>query len=184
MKVYKWILCIVLVAAICFCFIRFGNIVTDESTLKRPTDSAQAQDVSTTQEPEVTEFVFDGDAFNNRLLTALNAYRTKSGLNPWMIDENLSSAAKTRATECAILGNIQHKRSGGDEWYTVLGITENYNYSEITGVSGQSPDDLLYSWVASESINSSLLSAECTACGIGCEAIGSDVYCVLILYMP
>ena len=178
MKAYKWVLCVVLVLAIGFCFIKFGNFQSDESSLQAPTEAPAAT------EPAVTEFTFSSEAFNARLLTALNAYRQRYGREAWTTDDSLTTAAKTRATECSILGNKSHKRPDGSEWYTVLGISENYNYSEITGISGQSPDDLLRSWAATESINNGLLSADYTACGIECEASGSDVYCVLILYKP
>ncbi len=177
MKVYRWILCVVLVAAIGFCFVRFGNFRSDESTLHDASQTAAA-------EPVVTEFNFSSAAFNDRLLTALNAYRERFGLAPWTTDATLTVAAKTRATECASQASKAHTRPDGSEWFTVLNITENYNYSEITGVSGQTPDDLLRSWTASATINNGLLSPEYTACGIECEAIGSDVYCVLILYKP
>ncbi len=178
MKAYKWILCFVLVAALGFCFIRFGNFQSDDSSLQPDSDTTAAA------QPVVTEFTFSPDAFNERLLTALNAYRERFGLSPWETDDALNTAAKTRASECSLLESKSHKRADGTDWFTVLGISENYNYSEITGISGQSPDDLLRSWVASDSINNGLLSAEYTTCGVGSEAIGSDVYCVLILYKP
>ena len=179
MKAYRWILCIVLVLVIGFCFIRFGNFQSDESTLQR-----DAQTSPITETPAVTEFTFDADAFNDRLLTALNAYRERFSVPAWTTDEKLTSAAKLRAQECSYLGSKSHTRPDGSEWFTVLGITENYNYSEIAGISGLSPDDLLRSWVSSDAINAGLTSVEYTSCGIGCEAIGSDVYCVLILYKP
>ena len=118
------------------------------------------------------------------MLAALNAYRERFGLAGWTTDVSLTAAAKTRATECASTGSKSHTRPNGSEWFTVLNITENYNYSEITGISGQSPDALLRSWTSSETINNGLLSPDYTSCGIECEAIGSDVYCVLILYKP
>ena len=83
-----------------------------------------------------------------------------------------------------MLGTKSHTRSDGSPWFTVLGITENFNYSEITGLSGHSPDDLLRKWVSSESINSSLLDPAYSACGVECEAIGSEVFCVMILFKP
>ena len=177
MKAYKWILCIVLVAAIGFCLIRFGNFQSDESSLHDTPDTTAA-------EQTVTEFNFSSEAFNDRLLTAINAYRERFGLEAWTVDTALTASAKTRATECASQGSKAHTRPDGSEWYTALGITENYNYSEITGISGQSPDDLLRSWTASPTINNGLLSPDFTACGLECEALGSDVYCVLILYKP
>ncbi len=178
MKAYKWILCIVLVLAIGFGFIYLGNFRSDESTLKTPSETAAAP------EPAVTEFSFSEEAFNERLLTAVNAYRERFALPAWTQDDSLTFAAETRATECSILGSKSHTRPDGSDWFTVLNITENYNYSEITGISGQSPDDLLRSWVASDSINNGLLSPDFTACGVGCEALGSDVYCVIVLYKP
>ena len=137
MKAYKWILCIVLVAAIGFCLIRFGSFQSDKSDLQNTADTGAYE------EPVVTEFNFSSEAFNDRLLTVLNAYRERFGLAAWTTDDQLTAAAKTRATECASQGSKSHTRPDGSDWFTVLNITENYNYSEITGVSGQTPDDLL-----------------------------------------
>ena len=181
MKAYKWILCIALVLLIGVCFILFGNFQSDDSTLK---GNSSAPIAATAPEPAVTEFTYDADAFNNRLLAAVNAYRARFSVPAWTVDEQLSTSAHTRATECSILGSKSHTRPDGSAWYTVLGIQDNYNYSELTGICGQSPDDLIRSWVSSESINNELLNADYTTCGIGCEAIGSDVYCVLMLYKP
>ena len=177
MKVYKWILCIVLVAVLGFCFIRFGNFQSDKST-----DQTPVQTTAAAEPVEPTEFSFSAEEYTTRLLTALNAYRERFGVAAWSVDETLTSAANTRASECAIMGSKSHTRPDGGEWYTVLGISENLNYSEITGISGHTPDDMLRKWVASDSINNGILSADYTACGIGCEAIGSKVYCALILY--
>ena len=177
MKVYKWILCIVVIAALGFCFVRFGSFDSDEAQLQEPTAEPQPSEPT-------TEFDFSAEAFNTRLLTALNEYRTRNNLEPWRLDEALTAAAKTRAQECSVLGTKSHTRSDGSPWFTVLGITENFNYSEITGLSGHSPDDLLRKWVSSESINSSLLDPAYSACGVECEAIGSEVFCVMILFKP
>ncbi|MBQ7541140.1 MAG: CAP domain-containing protein [Clostridia bacterium] len=180
MKVYKWLLCIVLVAAICFCFIRFGNFESDDPSQQGPAVTAP---VSETAQP-VTEFTFSEEEFSAKLLTVINAYRERFSLTPWTIDQQLNDSAKVRATECSILGTKSHVRPDGKQWYTVLGIEQNYNYSEIAGKSSQSSEELLRSWVSSEAINNGLLSAEYTSCGIGCAAMGGDVYTILILYKP
>lgn len=181
MKVYKWLLCVVLVVVIGIGFVLFGNFQSDDSSVQPVQTHAP---VPQSTETAVTEFTFSEEAFNTRLLTVINAYRERSGLAAWSIDPQLSSAAETRASECSLLESKSHTRPDDSDWSTVLNISENYNYSEITGISGQTPDDLLRSWVASEAINNGLLSAEYTACGVGCEAIGSRIYCVMILYKP
>ena len=178
MKAYKWILCIVLVAVFAVCILLFGNFKSDDSTLQA------VSTVPASESEMVTEFNFSTDDFNTRLLSMINAYRAKYGLAEWAADENLSVSAATRAYECALLESKSHTRPDGAEWYTALGITENYNYSEVIGISGQAAEDLLRSWIESENINAGLLSPEYTACGIGCEAVGDTVYSVLILYKP
>ena len=179
MKVYKWILCIALVLGIGFCFIRFGSFQNDKSAQQQPSTTVPA-----VTKPAVAEFTFSSEEYTDRVLAVLNAYRERYGLTAWTVDDSLSAAAKTRASECAVLESKAHVRPDKSEWFTVLGIDKNYNYAEITGKSGHSPDDMLRTWVSSDSINNSLLSDKSTSCGIGCEAIGSDVYCSLILYMP
>lgn len=179
MKIYRWILCVVLVIAVCAGIVLFGGFNSDESVLQNALDSTEP-----VQESAVTEFSFSSDDFNAQLLAVLNAYRARSGLAEWAAEDTLTAAAKTRASECAGLGSKAHTRPGGEEWYTVLGITENYNYSEITGVSGHDAKELLHSWISSENVNNSLLDPDCTSCGLASEAIGGSVYTVLILYKP
>ena len=182
MKAYKWILCIVLVFIFSGCLFLFGNFRSDDSTVNN--NSVVPSETFAEETP--TAFTFTAEAFNSSLLQIVNAYREKNGLPAWYVDDGLSQAAQTRAGECAIMESKSHKRPDGSGWYTALGIqdeSENYNYCEITGISDQSAATLLRTWVANDNINSSgLLSAEYTICGIGCEAVGSNVYCVLILY--
>ena len=181
MKAYKWILCIILIFVIIGSFIFFGNLKSDDSAMR-------TSDVNTTPSEEqlpsseVFEFNFSEDTFNTQLVTVINTYRQRFNLPAWTEDATLTEAAKTRAYECSVLGSKGHTRPDGSAWYTVLNISENYNYSEITGISGQSPNSLLRSWVDSETINSGLLSEEFTSYGVACTAVGNDVYCVLILY--
>lgn len=180
MKAYRWILCIILVIVFGCGFIFLGNFKSDDASLRDAATTAPAE--TQAESPVVTEFNFSEDEFNARLITILNTYRQRSNLPAWTEDAALTDAARMRANECSILGSKGHTRPDGSEWYTALGISENYNYSEITGISGQSPDDLLRSWVDSDTINSGLLSAEYTSYGVACTAVGGDVYCVLILY--
>lgn len=182
MKAYKWILCIVLVFLFSGCIFVFGNFRSDDSAVKN--------DVLPPSEPVAeetpTEYTFSTDDFNVRLMRIVDAYREKNGLSAWAADDGLMQAAQTRATECASMQSKSHNRPDGSGWYTALGIqdeSENYNYCEITGIGDTSPETVLRSWVASDSINqSALLSEEYIICGIGCEAVGDNVYCVLILY--
>lgn len=184
MKVYKWLLCIVLVFGISGCIFVFGNYKSMDSAVT--IDATASSNASEQQTSAVA--VFSADDFNDRLLRIVDAYREKSGLSSWALDDGLMQAAQTRAQECAAMESKSHNRPDGSGWYTVLGIqdeSENYNYCEISGIGDTSPETLLRAWVASDSINQTvLLSEEYSICGIGCEAVGSDVYCVLILYKP
>ena len=178
MTAYKWIICIVLIVAIGIGVFYFGDFRSDESTLQQ---TVSATPVSS---ETVTAFTFSPQAYCADLLQILNAYRVKNGLSAWTQDETLTSAAATRSHECCLLQSKSHTRSDGSPWYTALNIQDNYNYSEITGIGTQSAADMARSWVAGESVNAGLLDAEYTACGLACEAAGSDVYVVLILYRP
>ena len=181
MKAYKWIVCILLVFAIGFGVLVFGNFQSDESTLQQqPAITTETKPAS----ESVTEFTFSAADYSAQLLQILNAYRQRSSLPVWISDEKLTTAAATRADECAILQSKTHTRSDGSDWFTVLDIDENFNYLEITGIGSQTPADMARTWIASESINAQLMSAEYTACGLNCSAVGSDVYVVLILYKP
>ena len=181
MKVYKWILCILLVVGIAGSFIYFGILRSDDSVLR---DSAATAAPSEAQQDtaDTTVFDFSEEAFNTRLITAINTYRQQFSLPAWTEDPELTKAAEKRAYECSILESKGHTRTDGSAWYTVLNITENYNYSEITGICGQSPDGLLRSWFDSDTIKNGLLSPDFSAYGVACSAVGSDVYCVLILF--
>lgn len=179
MKAYKWIICIVLVVVIGAGVLFFGDFRSDDSTPLPPPVQ------QTTEEAEsVTEFTFSAPDYCAQLTQILNAYRQRNGLAEWTTDESLSTAADTRAYECSVLQTKSHTRSDGSDWFSVLNIQDNYNYSEIIGISTQDPADMARSWIAGESVNAGLLSEEYTACGLGCAAVGSDVYVVMILYKP
>ena len=182
MKAYKWIVCLVLVVAIGAGIFLFGDFRSDDSTLRQTTPSTPA--VTQAELETVTEFTFSSDAYCEDLLQILNAYRAKYNLPAWTTDQALTTSAMTRAHECSVLQSKSHTRSDGSPWYSVLNIEENYNYSEITGIGTQSAADMARSWVSGESVNAGLLSEEYTTCGLACEAAGSDVYVVLILYRP
>ena len=183
MKAYKWIVCLVLVVAIGAGIFLFGDFRSDDSTLQQAVPSSPVV-TEAAQTEAVTEFTFSNDAFCADLLQILNAYRAKYDLPAWTMDQALTTAASTRAHECSVLQSKSHTRSDGSPWYSVLNIEENYNYSEITGIGTQSAADMARSWVSGESVNAGLLSEEYTTCGLACEAAGSDVYVVLILYRP
>ena len=178
MKAYKWIVCLVLIVAIGVGIMFFGDFRSDDATLQQDSPAV-------TEQPQtVTEYNFSADAYCADLLQILNAYRAKNGLSAWTQDDALTTAAGVRAYECSVLQSKSHTRTDGSDWYTVLNIDENFNYSEITGIAGQSAAEMARSWIAGESINAGLLSEEYTACGLGCEVVGSDVYVALILYRP
>ena len=180
MKAYKWIVCLILIVAIGGGILFFGNYQSDESTLQQTAPVSE----TTADVQSVTEFAFSGEAYCAKLLQILNAYRERQNLPAWTQDDTLTSAAGIRAHDCSVLQSQSHTRTDGTPWYTVLNVTENYNYSEITGISGQAAEEMARTWIAGQNSNAGLLSAEYTACGLNCEAIGSDVYVVLILYRP
>lgn len=185
MKVYKWILCIVLIVVIAACLFLFGNYKADDTSLKQNPDVVTTTEAEITEEP--TEFTYTAEEFNSRMLTLISAYRAQNELSAWIEDDTIYAAAGTRALECAQMESKSHKRPDGSEWYTALGIDaedENYNYSELVGISTQNPEDLLRTWIASEGINGELLSSDYVSCGIGSEAVGNTVYTTLILYKP
>lgn len=184
MKAYKWILCFVFVFLFSGAIFLFGNFKSDDAAVKN--DAVVSSE--TFADEASSAVAFSAESFNSSLLQVINAYREKSGLQAWYTDDGLSQAAQTRAYECAVMESKSHNRPDGSGWYTALGIadeSENYNYCEITGVGDTSAATLLRTWVANDKINSGgLLSEEYTICGIGCETVGSTVYCVLLLYKP
>ncbi len=149
---------------------------------------------TTTSSTHTTRFTqtsqFSKSDYISSVIRISNDYRSDAGVGMLSRDTTLMNAAQTRAEECAAIDNIRvngkpHTRPDGSAWYTVFGITENYNYGENTGQGCDTPDYMMELWMSSEGHKTNILNSDYTAIGVGC-AVSSDgtVYCVQLFYRP
>lgn len=114
-------------------------------------------------------------------LEAINARRARVGVAPLSFDKTLNRAAAARVKELAV--SFSHVRPNGGSAASI--ITEyggDYGYAgENVAYGMSSPEEVVYSWGASSSHNSCMLSSSYSRAGIGTVTAGGETYWVLIV---
>jgi uncharacterized protein YkwD len=107
-----------------------------------------------------------------RIIELINDLRQSLGLQPLVYDANLQVAARIRAGEMALAGDISHTRPDGRECFTVLddvglvytGAGENLAWRRSSTVSAQ---DLFTQWENSPSHYDNMVHPLLTHVGLG-----------------
>lgn len=129
-------------------------------------------------------------AYADKVFELVNAEREKAGLSLLERSDYLDKAANTRAMECAEVNSLYvngaaHTRPDGSRWFTVLGISKNYNYGENSGQGKTTADKQMESWMKSEGHRANILKDDYTEMGIGCAiSKQGEVFAVQIFYRP
>lgn len=164
-----------------------GNWIDITTQEKKPEktqpsgNAANAQKVLTADEQK---------AYTDKVFELVNKEREKAGQTPLERSEYLDEAANTRALECASVNSlyvngIAHTRPDGSRWFTVLGISKNYNYGENGGQGKATADMQMKSWMKSDGHRANILNDDYTEIGIGCAVSEQgEVFAVQIFYRP
>ncbi len=110
--------------------------------------------------------------YADEVFALVNEAREQAGLPLLERSDYLEDAAQIRAEECASLNDIRvngqaHTRPDGSRWFTVLGITKNYNYGENAGQGKSTAEKQMESWMASDGHRANILRDDYTEIGIG-----------------
>ena len=125
-------------------------------------------------EEEDTYVVIIEGTYHYRLavecLEFVNAERAEAGLEPLVIDEQLTAAAMQRAAECSV--DFGHERPNGESCYT---LDAKMNGENIAG--GSSTAEGTYNqWFNSAGHHANYLSASYKSVGVGCFQMGKYYY--------
>ena len=115
---------------------------------------------------------FDPEAYADKVFEMVNTERENAGLPPLERSDYLEDPAQTRVEECASMNSLRyngqaHTRPDGSRWFTVFGITKNYNYGENVGQGKDTADMQMRSWMASDGHRANILRDDYTEIGIG-----------------
>ena len=103
-----------------------------------------------------------------RVLELINQHRVKNGLNPLLLDQDMTRGALVRAAECNVFFN--HTRPGDG-----LANSIPDGGAEIITVSGDTPEKSVNAWINSNLHNPWLLKSDSKYIGIG--QVGNSWVC-------
>ena len=115
---------------------------------------------------------FDGTALDEvwEVLHFTNDEREKENLPALTLSKGLIAGASIRAEEITNLGQTgalnDHTRPNGSQWYTVLDGKYNYPGENLDG-GAESPAQVLYDWMHSESHKKNILDKNFRKLGVG-----------------
>lgn len=103
-----------------------------------------------------------------RILDLINIERAKVGVEPLEIDETLCQLSEKRAEEISYLNELEHMRSDGSRWDTIL---REYNvvwYKKGENIgAGQTADKIFDAWMNSEVHRHNMLDPDFRKLGVG-----------------
>ncbi len=161
MKLQKNLLCVI-----------FSLLILSVSAIV-PVIAADTEDDKTVTVEGYYNYDFAVSVFN-----LLNQEREKNGLNPLVLDENITAKSMLRAAECSVY--FDHTRPNGKSFYTVFDKEDLDNYSGENIAWGQiTPEEVMEDWMNSEGYRKNILNPYFTNVGIGvCESKKSNIYWV------
>ena len=146
-------------------------------TEKPDTSKPVTPDNSTpeTETPEEDNSQSDYHAYVLRVVELVNEERAKAGLNPLILQENITEAAQVRAIETVT--SFSHTRPDGRHFTTALkeagvsyrGAGENIAWGQKT------PEQVMNGWMNSAGHRANILNEKYTSIGVGYYQNGSGV---------
>ena len=98
------------------------------------------------------------------VLELMNSVRESEGLEAFVMDEDLSDVAYTRAVECS--EKFSHTRPNGKAWYTVSTLTKGENLAHARNYNQQKPENVVYAWTISQGHYANLVRGNFSSVGI------------------
>lgn len=112
------------------------------------------------------------NGYAQEVVRQVNMEREKRGLNPLMVDANLTAAANIRAKE--ITQKFSHTRPNGSRAVTV----SNFAYAENIARGQKTPDKVMAAWLTSDGHRQNMLRASYGSIGVSCIRVGNIYYWV------
>lgn len=114
------------------------------------------------------------------IFSAINGHRVSEGLPSLYYDGTLWDLAAIRAQECSIL--LSGTRPDGSNWDTVFseGRWSFAGENRLYGTQDFTADQMVAVWMNSPSHRETLLSPNCTHCGVGICYTENRMYIVAL----
>ena len=103
-------------------------------------------------------------ADESELLALMNAERIQAGLPEYVMNEDLCSAAATRAAECAV--RFSHTRPNGQSWNTVSALTKGENLAHAVNENQCKAENVELAWMLSPGHKANVLRRNFSQVGI------------------
>ena len=118
--------------------------------------------------------------FTERITELVNEARKNNGLNEVLLDNELSQAALSRASECA--HKFSHTRPDGTKCFTILGeMGISYSYAAENIAYGQEDaDEVMNDWLNSPGHRANIMNSHVTKIGVGYIDVDGRIYWVQI----
>ncbi len=111
-------------------------------------------------------------SYASEVLSLVNAERSRNGLSPLVMTEELTEGAMLRAAECAV--SFSHTRPNGTQCFTAFkwskSAGENIAYGQ------RSPEQVMNGWMNSSGHRANILGAGFKTVGIGCFEYNGTLY--------
>lgn len=107
--------------------------------------------------------------YANRILELVNEIRAEAGVDPLVLDVNLTKAATMRAIELDYSDTFAHERPDGRHWNTVFAACGlDYTSAGENIAAGQkTPEQVVEAWKNSEGHYRNMVNAKYTKLGVG-----------------
>lgn len=111
----------------------------------------------------------------NMVVSLTNALRKEVGLDPLVMDQQLTAFAMQRAAECALVFSHDHIRPDGTAWYTLNPILMNGENIAL-GNELKTAVQVVNAWRDSEEHYENIKTASFQSIGVGCFRMGNCTY--------
>lgn len=141
-----------------------------QAPVETTTEATTTQSTTTTQAPATTTSpVVEAPSsdYATEVVRLVNIERTKNGLSPLTMTQNLNNAATVRANE--IVTSFSHTRPDGTSCFTVLkDLGISYNACGENIAAGQrTPAEVVNAWMNSEGHRANILNSSFNKIGVG-----------------
>lgn len=145
--------------------VQYGTVQITLTTTSGDTSVLTVKVVPSDAEMESLRGTFDAE-----VIRLINEQRANAGLAPVTLLNSVSRGAQMRADECGATGDISETRPSGESWTTALtsAVNASKGAENIScSTTGFTPEQLVSTWMSSESAKANILSQDLGFAGIG-----------------
>jgi len=146
-----------------------------------PESNTSSTDVLPTMEPAELFGTFDEDEAEE-MMTLINDFRVKQGLEPYLSDENLMAWARVRVAEIVIL--FKHIRPDGSSIITAYPGESATKFESSLAMGYSSSQNVMHSYLLSDTQRSRMLNEDYTHFGVACLTYSGSKYWTVVYLLP